>query len=529
VDIDHDGDIDLVAFNGFGVSTVQRNALYRNDGNGSFTALTAGQAGALVSIQGNWVGGIWGDVDNDGDEDCVATDGYAWPGLPMNLFLNNGVGYFINSTTAGALVSNKPSGGGALADYDIDGWLDVFLGCAWSDVSISTNRLLHCIGDALFEEVATGPIPQDQFVGAEGQVWSDYDGDGDPDLLVTDPHAWSRNPNASPLALYRNDGNGQFTRVTEGVLSQTKGSVLIPAWADYDNDGRMDVFLSLYEGDSRLLHNEGNGEFSSKTISTGPESDYPAWGDFDNDGDLDLMVSTGQFTSRPNRFFLNQNGALVPHTLGSLTSELGTTGACLWGDFNNDGFLDMFFGRFGNQVNSLFRNNTNGNRWLMVSLEGKASNRSAIGAKVRVTANISGQDVRQMREISGGNRHQCDPRAHFGLGDATNVTTLRIEWPSGIVQELQTVAANTNLTIVESQSYTNTNAIPNFTGAVKTTGGVELSFSEPATNAVYILEASTNLIDWTKLVVRTSAGVTTNYMDTRATNYTKRFYRILVP
>jgi hypothetical protein len=133
-----------------------------------------------------------------------------------------------------------------------------------------------------------------------------------------------------------------------------------------------------------------------------------------------------------------------------------------------------------------------------------------------------------MREIASPGPLYNGLLAHFGLGDATNVTTLRIEWPSGIVQELPNVAANQFLTVVESQGYTN--APPKFTEVTTNgTGGLQLAFTEPAANARYLLEASTDLINWTKLMARTSVGVATNYTDTRATNYASRFYRLHLP
>ena len=212
-------------------------------------------------------------------------------------------------------------------------------------------------------------------------------------------------------------------------------------------------------------------------------------------------------------------GRLHKSHVGSLTSDVGRSGHAAWGDYNNDGFLDLYVPRRAGEAKLLYRNNGNTNHWLMVKLVGTASNRSAIGAKVRATATVFGTTMTQLREIAGGNRAQNDPRAHFGLGDATNVTTLRIEWPSGIVQELPNVAANQFLTVVESQSYTDTNAIPKFTSAARLAGRTELSFTEPAANACYVLEASTNLVHWTKLMARTSAGGTINYTDTGATNY----------
>jgi hypothetical protein len=175
----------------------------------------------------------------------------------------------------------------------------------------------------------------------------------------------------------------------------------------------------------------------------------------------------------------------------------------------------------------LYRNNGNTNHWLMVKLVGTASNRSAIGAKVCATATIFDRTMTQMREIPGGNRAQEDMRAHFGLGDATNVTTLRTEWPSGIVQELQNVTNNQFLTVVESQNYLG--AAPQFSGATNGAGGLQLSIAEPASGARYLLEASTDLLNWTKLMARTSTGATAQFTDARAANYTRRYYRLQVP
>jgi hypothetical protein len=205
--------------------------------------------------------------------------------------------------------------------------------------------------------------------------------------------------------------------------------------------------------------------------------------------------------------------------------------ATAWGDYDNDGFLDLYVacGDGTAQKNLFYRNNGNTNHWLKLQLDGRVSNRLGIGAKVRTLANIGGQSLWQMRTITGqhswiGNDGLI---AHFGLGDATNITTLRIEWPSGIVQELQNVLANQFLTVVEHQDYAG--AAPQIGGVTNSTGGLKLGISEPEAGARYILEASTNLVTWTKLMARTSAGVTTNYTDTRATNYTRRFYRLQVP
>jgi hypothetical protein len=414
-------------------------------------------------------------------------------------------------------------------DYDNDGWLDVFDAMAWSDASTTNkNALFHATGSGVFTSVNTGILVEDSFVGLEAAAWGDFDEDGDQDLLGTDPHAWWGNPSAYPNHFYRNDGGGVFTRITTNAITLDRTSSLVPAWADYDNDGRLDVFLTSYSDTSRLFHNDGNGQFTRILMGPGQETGQPAWGDFDNDGDLDLYIARGQATATVNLFYRNNgDGTFSATTLGSPTTDVASSGSCIWGDYDNDGFLDLFVANNRGGADCLYHNNGNGNHWLMVKLVGTASNRSAIGAKVRAYANVQGKFQWQLRDIQGGNRCQNDPRAHFGLGDATNVTTLRIEWPSGIVQELTNVVANQFLTVVECQSYGG--ARPQFSGVTNGAGGLCLSITEPATNARYILEASTDLINWTKLMARTSAGGTALFTDTGSTNYPMRFYRLQVP
>jgi len=259
-----------------------------------------------------------------------------------------------------------------------------------------------------------------------------------------------------------------------------------------------------------------------------------AWGDYDNDGWLDLFF-TGAYwdtTNTPNGLLHNnRDGTFTQILNGSPVWDAGRRMAPSWTDYNNDGFLDLFIAVGDGQPerNLLYRNNGNTNHWLKVKLDGRASNRSGIGAKVRAQASINGQTFWQMREISCENlwAAQNGLLAHFGLGDATNVTTLRIEWPSGIVQELQNVATNQFLTVVESQSYIA--ASPQFGEMTNGAAGLQLSFTEPLADAHYILEASSDLVSWIKLMARTSAGRTAQFTDTRTTNHTSRFYRLQVP
>ncbi len=161
----------------------------------------------------------------------------------------------------------------------------------------------------------------------------------------------------------------------------------------------------------------------------------PAWADYDNDGHPDLVAAVGQSTPRNAALYHNNGNGTFTSASDVFTLVPSNWLGSAWCDFNDDGFMDLLLThRYGQ--NQLYRNLGNSNHWIKFKLVGTASNRDAIGAKVRVLAVIGGQSVLQMQEVSCGDPHQSDIRPNFGLGDATNVDLVRIEWPSGIVQEL---------------------------------------------------------------------------------------------
>ncbi len=220
-----------------------------------------------------------------------------------------------------------------------------------------------------------------------------------------------------------------------------------------------------------------------------------------------------------------RQGWFTRQNVGGPTSLVG--GGLCWGDYNNDGFLDILVTYGPGTRNSLFRHNGNTNHWLKVKLDGRASNRSGIGAKVRVNATIGGRTFWQMREISGQGSYGVDNGliAHFGLGDATNVTTLRIEWPSGIVQELQNVATNQFLTVVEHQE--GVTISPIMAASKSGDGKVQLSVTGQ-TNQLYAFEASTDLEQWTKIAVRTNLTGMVEFTPPTSSG-PRQFYRVLLP
>jgi hypothetical protein len=528
IDYDQDGWLDLFVGNAGGSVL---NSLYRNNGNGTFTKITTNLLG---SVAGSAWGVAWGDYDNDGRPDVfVANQGNRLP----TVFHNEGGGRFTR-VTSGDLVNTALDGIMPLwGDYDNDGFIDLFLSTGYHS-GPQNDRLYHNEGGVAFRTVTAAEIGFAVSDNAQDQAsgWIDYDNDGDLDLFVT----YMAPPFNSPVTnfVFRNSLNGPFEKVALTDFDIVGQSWAV-TWGDYDNDGYPDAFLPSWFYTNALFKNLQGQGFTNMAGTAGLElamaSQGSAWGDYDNDGWLDLYV--GSYEGQPNYpgggalFHNNHDGTFTRITSGSPANEGGRIVAPAWGDYDNDGFLDLYVacGDGSAQRNLFYRNNGNSNHWLKVNLVGKTSNRLGIGAKVKVLANIGTQSVWQMRTITGQHSWIGDNGllAHFGLGDATNVTTLRIEWPSGIVQEIQNVAANQFLTVVESQGYLG--ASPQFSAVTNVAGGLQLSYTEPAANARYLLEASSDLVNWTKLMARTSAGSTAQFTDTRATNHPSRFYRLQVP
>jgi hypothetical protein len=289
---------------------------------------------------------------------------------------------------------------------------------------------------------------------------------------------------------------------------------------DYDNDGQMDLWVTYYNEASRLYHNNGDGTFTKQLMGGGSQNCQPAWGDYDNDGNLDLFLSRGQGADMTSQLWRNNgDGTFTPVTLGSPVTDLGKSVSAAWGDYDNDGFLDLFVARTKGEANALYHNNGNTNHWLMVKPVATRSNRAAIGAKVHVQARINGKTFWQMREISGGNRCQNDLRPHFGLGDATNVMTLQFDWPSGTTENFTNVAPNQILTIVE----------PSLSGAFTADGKFHLAVYGSA-NRSYVVEWSPDLVGWTTLATVPGQGPTpVEVVDPTVPAAQQRFYRLVLP
>lgn len=453
VDVNGDGFIDCMITNG--PATGQDNFLYINNGIGGFTAQTND---TIVKDNKPSDGATWADSDNDGDLDCYVVNWYNTKNLFYN---NNGVGAFTQTQN-----TVETSGGycetASWGDYNNDGLLDLYVARSGGTLATNKNLLFHNEGGNAFTKVLTGTPVTDAFI-SRSVNWTDIDSDGDLDLFVTNEKDQNEN-------LYRNDGAGAFTKLTIGPLLNDGGKTMSSSWGDYDNDGDLDVFLANDQGNDGLFRNEGHFNFTKITTDTvsncGGNSFSSAWSDIDNDGDLDLFVtnSFGTTTLWLNFLFLNNgDGSFTRVGNTAPATDLDWSYGCAFGDYDNDGFEDLAVAtcRYNSvdRPDLLYHNDGNSNNWITIKLVGTTTNKSAIGTKIRVKAIINGNPVWQMRELSAQTSYcgQNDLRPHFGLGNATNIDSIKVEWLNGIVEYYTNITTNRFITIVQGKGITGIN------------------------------------------------------------------------
>lgn len=444
-DYDRDGDVDIFAVRG----TIGPDVLYRNNGNGTFTNVAAA-AGVATTHFG--CGPVFADTDGDGWLDLLIG---SIEGDPPLLFRNLGNGTFQNVTAASGINYDRSTFSTAFADYDRDGDIDFFMTHRGAP-QFEGRHLWRNNGNGTFTDVDAaagfGEFGSDLFDYTFTANWADIDGDHWPDLLVTSDLGNSE--------VYRNDGDGTFTETTTPVINDDGG--MGASVGDYDNDGDLDWFVSSimdsstgYTG-NRLYQNSGTGTFTCHTLEGGVPNGYWGWAssfqDFNNDGNLDLYHVNGwsaPFDLDPARMFVsNGNGTFTQRAEELGVNFFGQGRGIAVFDFDKDGDLDIFIAQ--NSSTPILARNDGGNaqNHIDVRLVGAGLNTEAIGACVYVT--IGGQT--QMREIRcGSNYVSQDPAtAHFGLGAATSVQELRIEWPNGEVEILNGIPANNSIVVDQS-------------------------------------------------------------------------------
>lgn len=503
------------------------NLLYRNNGDGSFTLEGPDEVGPIATDESSSNVGLWGDVNNDGRLDVLVLN-LSLPDVTQavinRLYLNQGNGTF-TSAQAGALTqSYTVRAVGNWCDYDNDGFLDIFLPSSRSAGDASKQHLLHGRGDGSFDTVTEGSMATDQ-PGVIDPLWSDLDGDGDVDLLV--PYYGQHN------LVYRNDGHGRFTRLTNSLLELPQHRFIGPLSGDLDNDGDLDLVANTATPEALTVFlNDGQGAFvPSRTV---PEFRIPFLSDYDNDGDLDLLFSDDPTISplTPLQLYRNDGSGQFQRVADAFTRTPWSGGP--WVDDNNDGFMDLHaFRRSGDKMsNVVFRNQGNGNHWLKFRLVGTASNRSAIGAKVRVKATFGGKTVSQMRELISHWLAEDGLRAHFGLADATSAEEVRIEWPSGNVQTLTGVTVDQILTVTEPTFFQPVQPVATINGSVRITNTVVASARQWYFEGTPLADQTGRVLGLTKIqpsqsgrytvVAQTAAGPQTNHVYLRVlTQFTK--------
>ncbi|QQS38006.1 MAG: VCBS repeat-containing protein [Ignavibacteriales bacterium] len=443
IDYDNDSDLDLFVTNG--PQAGQNNFLYRNDGNGTFTKIT----NVVIAQDGKASdGSTWGDYDNDGDVDLFVAN---WWGQPNLLYSNNGDGSFTFENSLSPSTGNTYSETGSWGDYDADGWIDLYVCNSFSNLR---NILYHNNGDGTFTAITTGPQVTDQQPSRNAD-WVDYDNNGTLDLFVT-------NEENQHNALYKNNGAGAFEKVNGINIVSNNGNSTSSNWEDIDNDGDFDLFVANYGNQANFLYmNNGDGSFTRITqgsvVTDGGSSFGSNLGDIDNDGDLDLIV-TNAFTgsAQTNNFlYLNNGDGTFTKDSSNVTTDGGWSYGCAFGDYDDDGYLDLFVAKCyqANENNALFHNTGGSNNWLKMNLTGTTSNTSAIGTIVKIKSTINGSPVWQMRKVAGQHGY-CGQtlQLHFGLGNSTVVDSISIEWPTGVIETFEAQQVNQVITITEDST-----------------------------------------------------------------------------
>ena len=488
LDYDNDGDLDIYFVNSLTVDLVKskgktKSALYRNNGDGTF-AEVADKAG--VSDIGWGMGVAAGDYNNDNLEDLFVT----CLGLD-HLFKNNGDGTFTDVTAKAGVSDPRWSTGASFVDYDHDGDLDLFVAnyvdfdinnlpefgqgrtCQYKSIPVQCGpRGLRGAGDTLyrnngngtFSDVSkkAGVMDQNGFYGL-GVISSDFDEDGLVDIFVAN--------DSTPNFHYKNNGDGTFreigfnsgTAVNENGSEQGSMGVTV---GDYDHDGKLDLFVTNFADEyNTLYHNDGHNSFTDLSYAAKVAAvslPHVGWGtkffDYDNDGWVDLFVANGHvYPQLPNyrqsrllhRNNRNATFTEVSDQFGNVLTENRASRGVAFGDLDNDGDVDLVIGDLDGPPQLLRNDGGNSNNAVLIKIIGVKSNRSGIGARVKI---VSG-DLTQTDEVRSGDSYlsQSDLRLHFGLEKRTKIDLIEVRWPSGVIDKIIGTGVNRILTIKERQ------------------------------------------------------------------------------
>ncbi|HIB49219.1 MAG TPA: T9SS type A sorting domain-containing protein [Flavobacteriaceae bacterium] len=424
-----------------------------------------------------------GDIDQNGYNDLVLGNGQR-----VSFLVANSDGTDYTEVTFPEFIFSQRS---TFADIDNDGDLDAFV-C--HDVDLSHP----------YRNDGTGTMTLDQSLiqtidapGNYAAIWVDYDMDGDQDMYLTKCRGGE--PTGHPLnenAMYTNNGDGTFTENALAIGLQDADRSWATVFEDFDNDGDWDAFVVNHATQNNFFENDGNGNFTNIIETTGiNKNDLGSWenlaADFNNDGYMDIL-SEMQAEVYLGNGDLTFTGQSLPFDEGAI------------GDFNGDGFLDVARG------GDLWINDGNSNNYLMIGLVGVESNLNGIGARIT----IEGDWGTQMKELRSGQgfQHMSSLNVHFGLGAATTVETITINWPNGTVDVFEDVDANQTVVYTQGESVvlgltdvsaTTVNIYPNPTAS-------ELNFSMAGMEgtAVSVVDVNGKLVMNTNISASNSIDVT---------------------
>lgn len=474
IDYDNDGKMDLFFTNGASFPEMKKtspayfNCLLHNNGDGTFTDVTA-KTGLDGAELGFCFGVAVADYDNDGYEDlfvCSAGENA--------LYHNNGDGTFTN-VTAGSGLDRKPenllSVGAAWFDYDNDGLLDLIVTnyttwtaqadkecestpgqdeyCSPKVYKSVASRLYRNLGKGRFEDVTETSGIGSALGKGMGISIADFNRNGRPDVFIAN--------DTEPNFLFINQGNGTFkeSALEFGVAYNAQGASVSGMGCDakdFDNDGWVDIVYNDLSGQVfGLLRNESGKEFADITWSSkmGPLSrNLSGWSmgfiDYDNDGWKDIFSANGDVDNltpsakQHDTMFRNIGGKTQADVTGEMGPDfafLGFQRGSAFVDLNNDGFMDVVVTSLNEKPRILMNNALTPNHWILLDLRGTRSNRSAIGAAIKVTT-ASGRTLYNHVTTSVGFMSSSDRRVHFGLGPETALDHIEIRWPSGVVQRI---------------------------------------------------------------------------------------------
>ena len=499
-DYDNDGWLDIFLVNGtrlegFGKGKEPVSHLFKNNRDGTFTDVTA-KAGVGCSGWGQAV--CIGDYDNDGFEDLFVS--YFGKNV---LYHNNGDGTFTDVSEKAGVVGNgkRWNSGCAFVDYDRDGKLDLFVAnyidldlatapvpesgpCLYKGVTVACgppglkggkNILYHNNGDGTFTDVSENSgILQANGTFGLGVLTADFDNDGWPDIYVAN--------DSTASALYQNKKNGKFVDVAleAGCALSADGKPqagMGVSAADYDLDGNLDIVKTNFAGDTpSLYHNLGKANFEDTTFAAGLglHTKYLGWGcgffDMDNDGWPDILICNGHvypeveqltteagYAQRKLLYKNLRNGHFADVSLqgGAGISEPVAARGAAFGDFDNDGDIDVVVNTVNDFPQLLRCDSRTSNNWIKVRTIGTKSNRSGIGARVKCVTKPAAETKphEQIDEVrsGGGYFSQNDLRIHFGLGKADYVDLLEVHWPSGQIDTLKNIKPNQLIFVKEGE------------------------------------------------------------------------------